>query len=219
MDIRLLIPDALLRSAVRLFAVRRKLVFTINVDQLRDCRPKIPAVYRLGSRADLASFSLNFYGDDPASGQYSLDRLAAGDQLVVAELDGHTVFSGWLMFGQIDMGVRNLYPLGAGSVASYRLFTRETLRGNNLSAAYFSFLKQYLPGKGITRIVSWVEGRNAGSRRAHESAGFQPAGVVWHLRILGKSLFWMSAATTANFLGGRLNEVENRLTGTGAETI
>jgi len=214
-----LIPETILRNAVRLLAVRRKLVFTIGVDQLRECRPKIPAVYRLGSRADLASFSLNFYGDDPASGQYSIDRLAAGDQLVVAELDGQTVFSGWLMFGFVDMGIRNLYPLGAGSVASYRLFTRELLRGNNLSAAYFAFLKQYLPGKGITRIVSWVEGRNAGSRRAHESAGFHPAGVVWHVRILGKSLFWMSAATKANLLGTAANPVENDLTETEAETI
>jgi GNAT superfamily N-acetyltransferase len=217
-DIRLLIPDTLLRGAVRLLAVRRKLVFTINVDQLRHCRPKIPAVYRLGSRADLASFSLNFYGDDPASAQYSIERLGAGDQLVVAELDGQTVFSGWLMFGQIDMGVRNFYPLGAGSAASYRLFTRETLRGNNLSAAYFSFLKQYLPGKGTTRIVSWVEGRNAGSRRAHESAGFRQAGVVWHVRILGKSLFWLSAATKAILLGTEADQAQSGLTETEAET-
>jgi hypothetical protein len=215
-DIRSLLPDTLAHSVARVFVIRRKLILAVNVEDLHDTRAKVPAVYRLGSRADLASFSLNFYGGDPASGQYSLDRLAAGDQLVIAELDSSTVFSGWLMFGQIDLGVRNFHPLGPGSVASYRLFTRETLRGNNLSAAYFSFLKNYLPTKGISRIVSWVEGRNAASRRAHESAGFRHLGVVWQVRIFGKSLFWISAETKTN-LRGNAGSVASDVTGSEAK--
>jgi Acetyltransferase (GNAT) family len=192
--------------AANALRLRRKLLYAADVGGLRDCSAKAPVVYRLGGINDLPRFSENFYGAGADQSLYSCERLNAGDWLVLAERDGEVLYAGWVMFGQIDLGVRNLRSVGAKSVASYRLFTRQDQRGNRLCAAYFAFLKRELLSRGINRVVSWVELRNAASRKVHESAGFRPLGVVWHLRLLGRSYFWMSSRVDSALTHSRFKQ-------------
>jgi GNAT superfamily N-acetyltransferase len=194
-------PSEQLRGlAAHAFRLRRKVFLSIKVEDLRDCTPKVPVVYRLGGVEDLTRFSDCFYGTYEDSNQYSLERLKAGDWLVLGELNGEVVFAGWVMFGKIDMGVRDLFDVDSDCVAAYRLFTRPDLRGNKLGPAYFAFLRSKLYARGIRRMVAWRELRNAESRKL--KIGFTHIGIVWHLRILRRSFFWMPASVVASLRSG-----------------
>ena len=186
---------SILRFGARIFFVRRKLVFDARLDEIPNLTARTPVQFRFGDAADLMRLSQGTHDYDTAATRFSLDRLLAGDRLVIAESAigprDEALFYGWLMFGQLDMGVGKYLPLAPDSVYSYRLFTAASHRGKKLCAAYFTFIREQLEAEGHRRVLSWVESRNLISRRVHEAAGFHSIGCIWHIQFLFRSYFYV----------------------------
>lgn len=197
MNLRMLLPAPLLHACARIFVIRRKIVFEAALDEIRWIAARTRVNYRFGDASDLARLSPDHHAYDAAAKRYSSERLAAGDKLILGETGRQVAFYGWAMFGRIDLGVRNLFSVGEDTVASYRLFTVESQRGNRLCSAYFSFLEEEMRKRGIRRIVSWVEAHNRSSLRVHDSIGFRRIGSIWHARLLSRSFFFMPRNTRA----------------------
>lgn len=195
---------SILQFGATIFLVRRKLVFDAPLDDIQRATARIPVRFRFGDEGDLMRLSESSHDYDKAARQFSLERLQAGDRLILAESKAgrgnEIVFYGWLMFGQIDMGVRNYLKLSPGAVCSYRLFTTPSHRGQKLCAAYFAFIRDRLEAMGQRRVLLWVEARNRISRRVHETAGFRPIGSIWHIRFLFRSYFYVPKALRACML-------------------
>jgi hypothetical protein len=192
----------ILRFGARLCFVRRKLVYDVRLDQIPDVAARVPVRFRFGDAADLMRLSEEAHEYDTAATRLGLDRLLAGDRLVIAESAigqrDDVLFYGWLMFGQLDMGVRKYLPLASDSVYSYRLFTAVSHRGKKLCPAYFTFIRQQLEEEGHRRLLSWVEARNLISRRVHEAAGFHSIGCIWHIQFLFRSYFYVPKTLRAS---------------------
>jgi hypothetical protein len=193
----MLVPAPLLHACARILLIRRKIVFEAALDEIRWIAPRTRIHYRFGDAADLARLSADFHGYDEAAKRYSFERFEAGDRLILGETGRQVAFYGWAMFGRIDLGVRHLFPVGEDTVASYRLFTVETQRGNKLCSAYYSFLEGELRKQGIRRVVSWVDAHNRSSLRVHDGVGFRRIGAIWHLRLLSHSFFFIPRNTRA----------------------
>jgi acetyltransferase (GNAT) family protein len=193
---------SILRFGARIFFVRRKLVFDARLDEIPNVAARTPVRFRFGDAADLMRLSARTHDYDTAATRFSLDRLLAGDRFVIAESAigsrDEVLFYGWLMFGQLDMGVRTYLPLASDSVYSYRLFTAASHRGKKLCAAYFTFIREQLEAEGHRRVLSWVEARNLISRRVHEAAGFRSIGCIWHIQFLFRSYFYVPKTLRAS---------------------
>jgi hypothetical protein len=197
---------SILRFGARIFFIRRKLVFDARVDEIPNVIARTPVRFRFGDAADLMRLSERTHDYDTSATRLSLDRLLAGDRLVIAEAAigpmDEVLFYGWLMFGQLDMGVGKYLPLAPDSVYSYRLFTAASHRGKKLCAAYFTFVREQLEAEGRRRVLSWVEARNLISRRVHEAAGFHSIGCIWHIQFLFRSYFYAPKALRACLRSG-----------------
>jgi hypothetical protein len=197
MNLRMLVPAPVLHACARIVLLRRKIVFEASLDEIRWIPARIRVQFRFGDLADLARLSPDFHQYDATAKRYSLERLEAGDRLILGETGRQVAFYGWIMRGHIDLGVRKLFPVGPDTVASYRLFTVESQRGNKLCSAYYAFLEEELRRQGVRRIVSWVDGHNRSSLRVHDGVGFRRLGAIWHLRLLGSSFFFVPRITGA----------------------
>ena len=82
------------------------------------------------------------HDDDMLAQEFALERRRAGDRLTLAESGNQIVFYGWLMFGQLDVGMRRYLPLSADTAYLYRLFTVAAYGGRKLSAAYFWLIRE-----------------------------------------------------------------------------
>jgi hypothetical protein len=191
----MLVPAPLLHACARIVLLRRKIIFEASLDEVRWIPARTRVHFRFGDLADLARLSPDFHQYDAEAKRYSLERLQAGDRLILGETGRQVAFYGWIMSGRIDLGVRKLFPVGPDTVASYRLFTVESQRGNKLCSAYYAFLEQELRKQGVRRIVSWVDAHNRSSLRVHDGVGFRRIGAIWHLRVLGHSLFFVPRNT------------------------
>ena len=196
---------SLLQFAARICFVRRKLVFEAGLNDIHNVAPRIVVRFRFGDEGDLMRLCGNTYDYDKAAINLGRERLRAGDRLVLAERvnaqGNEIVFSGWLMSGQLDMGVRRYLPLCPDALYSYRLFTAPAHRGQKLSAAYFAFVRNQLEVAGQHRLITWVEARNHVSRRIHRGAGFRPIGCIWHIHFLFHSYFYAPRALRAHLRG------------------
>ena len=184
-----------LRSVLRLGAkiclIRRKFVYEADLDELRPAEPRISARFRLGDRNDVLRMSEAVHDYDMLAQEFALERLRAGDRLTLAESGNQIVFYSWLMFGQLDVGMRRYLPLSADTAYLYRLFTVAAYRGRRLSPAYFWLIREQLRQQNMRRVVSWVEARNLVSRRVFEAAGFRQIGCIWHVQFLFRSYFFV----------------------------
>jgi hypothetical protein len=187
----------MLRAGARVILVRRKIIFGADLDEIASTEARIRAQFHFGDARDLDRMTAESHEYDLPAKQYALERLEAGDKLILGEVDGHVAFYGWAMFGQLDLGIRSFIATGTDTVASYRLFTIAEQRGKRLCAAYYSFLRDELRLAGYGHVVSWVEARNSASLRVHEAAGFRRLGSIWQVRLLSRSSFLIPTAVRA----------------------
>lgn len=204
MSLLSLIPAPLLHLGASILSCRRKVVFEADLDRIRALPLKAPVRYRFGHVEDLPKLAVDSTFDNSAR-LFALERLEAGDLLVLGEIDREVVYYGWLMLCKLDLGVRRYLRLPDRTAYSYRLFTAETQRRRGLCAAYYSYAARELRAKGFNRAVSWVEARNGASIRIHQASGFREIGSIWHFRILFRSYFFVSPATRARLAGSAIN--------------
>jgi len=172
-------------------------VFEAHLSDIRRAEPRIPARFRPGDKDDLMRLSQAKHEYDSAAREFGIERLRAGDSLTLAELGNDVVFYSWLMFGQLDMGMRRYLPIAADTACVYRLFTVAAYRGRRLAPAWFWFMREHLRQRNLRRIVAWVEARNQASRHAFEAAGFRRIGCIWHVQLLFRIYFFVSPSLRA----------------------
>jgi GNAT superfamily N-acetyltransferase len=172
-------------------------VFEADLNDIRRAEPRIPARFRPGNEDDLMQLSQGTHDYDAAAREFGMERLQAGDSLTLAESGNEVVFYSWLMFGQLDMGMRRYLPIAADTACVYRLFTVAACRGRRLAPAWFWFIRERLRQRNLRRVVAWVEARNLASRRSFESAGFRRIGYIWHVQFLFRIYFFVSPSLSA----------------------
>ncbi len=183
----------LARGAAWLFFARRKLIYSAPLADLRDTAPRIPVEFRFAAREDLLALDASEYGYSPEARAFSLQRMNAGDRLVLGIAAGKVVYFGWLMFGQMDLGLGDYRPVSGRSIYAYKLFTHAGFRGNRICPAFYTFLKRHFTGQA-GRVVCWVEASNAASIRTHSSAGLRHTGSYWQIQFCGRNLFFIDEA-------------------------
>jgi RimJ/RimL family protein N-acetyltransferase len=182
----------MLSPVARLAYLRHKIVLEAALDDLRPVEPALRVIFRTGSEADLRAFSLKAHGYDEEARCFGLERLAAGDRLVIGSAPSGVAFYAWIMFGQMDLGCRAYRPIPRDVAYTYKLFTVPGYRGQRICPAYYTWLKAVLPPEGIRRVRAWVESGNDASMRSHLHSGFHPAGAIWHAQFLFRSYFFVS---------------------------
>lgn len=177
----------ILRFGARMASVRRKLLFECSTAGARAADATAPLTFRYGTAADLSALAAPEYQYDAAARAFGVERMAAGDRLVLGESAGRIVFYAWVMYGQMDMGLRDYKPLRPNQAYTYKLFTRADCRGQRICPAYYEWLTRELRAAGYDAVFAWVEAGNRASIRAHQRAGFRQAGTIWHARFLFRS--------------------------------
>jgi hypothetical protein len=104
------------------------------------------------------------------------------------------VFSAWLLYGRIDTYSHDFIDLAPDAAYSYRVVTSVNARGAHVCAAYYGYLRAVLEPRGVHRLVCLVARYNETSVRAHRSAGFEPVGRLWQVRIGGHVLTYLPRA-------------------------
>lgn len=179
----------LLRPLGWLFQPQRKIVFSARLEELRDTAASIDVEFRYATREDLLGLDGAEYGYSETARQFGMERMAAGDRMVLGIHGGKVVYFGWLMFGQMDLSFRNYYSLSRRTAYAYKLYTHPQYRGKKICPAFYAHLKRTLPGQGYERVMCWVASSNEASIRTHKSAGLKEAGSFWQLRVLGSLRF------------------------------
>ncbi len=179
----------MLSPVARLAYLRHKIVFEASLDDLSSVEPSIRVQFRSGGEADLRAFNLKAHGYDEEARRFGLERLAAGDRLVIGDAPSGVAFYAWIMLGQMDLGCRAYRAIPQDVAYTYKLFTVPGYRGQRICPAYYTWLKTVLPGEGIRKVLAWVESGNHASLRSHRHSGFHPAGAIWHAQFLFRSYF------------------------------
>jgi len=182
----------ILRVGARLASVRRKLLLEAPTAPAEDANSD--ATFRYGDAVDLYTLAAPEYQYDEAARRFGHERIEAGDRLVVGEIGGRIVYYAWVMYGQMDMGMRDYAPLRADQAYTYKLFTVADCRGRGICPAYYEWLKRELRDAGYRSVLAWVEPGNRASLRVHERAGFRQAGTIWHARFMFRSYPVLRAA-------------------------
>lgn len=178
------------RHITWIFHPQRKLVFSAPLGRIRDAKPAIDVEFRYATREDLLALDGAEYGYSEAARLFGLERMAAGDRMVLGIHQRKVVYFGWLMFGQMDLSFRNYYSVSPGTVYAYKLFTHPDFRGKRICPAFYTHLKRTLAPQGYDRVMCWVASRNHASIRTHLSAGLKQAGSYWQFMILGNLKFF-----------------------------
>ena len=180
----------ILHTGAAICSLRRKLLFESALDRPRSGGGlAIPLSFRYGDASDLESLSSPEYSYGVDARAFGLERLRAGDRLVLSEIAGRVVFYAWVMFGQMDLGCRNYVPLPPDRAYTYKLFTVADCRGRRICPGYYRWISGELRTQGYGRLLAWVEAGNHASIRAHTRAGFRPMGCIWHFRLFFRSYF------------------------------
>lgn len=177
---------SILRFGARVASLRRKLLFECATRS--EAMPPVEGLaFRYGTAGDLDFLAAPEFQYDVEARGFGLERMAAGDRLVIGERGGRIVFYAWVMYGQMDMGLRDYAPLSPSQAYTYKLFTVSDCRGQRICAAYYDWLKRALSAAGYRSVLAWIEAGNRPSIRAHERAGFRQTGTIWHARLLFRS--------------------------------
>jgi L-amino acid N-acyltransferase YncA len=193
---------SILRLGARLGSCRRKLILECTTADAFAAVAAVPVTFRYGRAADLETLAAPEYAYDAAARAFGLERLRAGDRLVLCESAGRIVFYAWVMFGQMDMGLREYASLSPARAYTYKLFTLPDSRGQRICPAYYTFIKRELRALGYRSLVAWVEAGNRASIRAHKRAGFRVVGCIWHIRFLFRSYPLLRPALRRNLAHG-----------------
>jgi L-amino acid N-acyltransferase YncA len=177
----------ILRFGARIASVRRKLVFECVTADAPAAAAGIPLSFRYGDAPDLRALESTAHQYDDPARSFGFERLRAGDRLVLGESAGRVVFYAWLMYGRMDLGVREFVELPPDCAYTYKLFTVPDCRGRRICPAYYTWITRELAALGYRRLLAWVEAGNEASIQAHRRAGFRPSGRIWHVRFLFRS--------------------------------
>lgn len=191
-----------------IFGITRTILFEAGCEggNASDAPPFV--AFRFGGKVDLAAFTKNTHDYTQAQKQFGLERLNAGDSLIVGEYEREIVFYAWLMYGKADLDQRAFVPLLPNIAYSYRVFTVRRARGLRICSAYYRHVGNLLWQQGYHRMICRIAPGNEASIRAHKRVGFQPHGLLWKLMIAGHAFFyadpvsrawWPTVATAVSF--------------------
>ncbi len=114
---------------------------------------------------------------------FALQRLQAGDILLIGSIAEEPVFYGWLMFDEIEITYDVFMPLPPGVVFAYNLFTVEKWRRRGVMSDFYSFVTSDIRLKGAHSLYCGISTGNSASVKAHLKNGFVKAGYFYTLRI------------------------------------
>jgi hypothetical protein len=160
------------------FSVTRTTVFERQTAESM-VRPVAPVSFRFGGAGDILSLTKEDHDYGAAEKRFSLERLEAGDALVIGEWERGVVFYGWLMYAQMDLDQSVPMPLSPDAAYSYKLFTVPRARGLRICAGYYHFVAAALAERGYHRLICRIAPGNCSSIRGHIRVGFQPRGTLW----------------------------------------
>ena len=157
----------ILQFGARVGSFRRKLVFQCATTEAHPSIATAPVAFRFGTRPISDALASPEYSYDTAARAFGLERLRAGDRLVICESAGRIVFYAWVMFGQMDMGIREFAPLPSDCAYTYKLFTIPDFRGRRVCPAYYTFIRRELRGLGYRRLFAWMSRQSLLDSRTH----------------------------------------------------
>lgn len=161
------------------FSITRTTVFERRPMADAYARPLAPVAFRFGSAVDIVSLTKEIHDYGAAEKRFGLERLDAGDSLVIGESEAGVVFYGWLMYGQMDLDQNVPLPIAPDTAYSYKLFTVPKARGLRVCAGYYHFIASSLEERGYRRLICRIAPGNRPSIRGHVCVGFQPCGTLW----------------------------------------
>lgn len=149
-----------------------------------------PGLVRGGTRADLDA--LVFLRNQRSM---FLDRFAAGDHCVVAEVDGRVVGYEWFcereVHDETGWGYRIVIP--PGFVYAYDAFIDPQFRNSGIWLRFKAYLGKRMREARNIGVLTFIEYGNWPSLRTHTRFGFKPDTEVFVVKIAGKLLSRTSA--------------------------
>lgn len=177
--------------------VTRSVVFQVSCDSNAGLSESSLVTFRRGGRADLEAFTEETHDYGKAEKKFGFERLERGDSLMIGESGGGVVFYAWLMYGQMDLDEDVCIPITPEAAYSYRVFTIQHARGLRVCAAYYTFLKKFLAGRGYGRLICRITPHNTASIRAHARVGFKRCGLLWKVVTPGHAFYHANAEMQA----------------------
>jgi L-amino acid N-acyltransferase YncA len=171
-----------------IFTIELKDVFEVEIKGLLEQAPRpTELVFRVADFSDIQSLGPAFAHEyDTDALAFVETRLRVGDKAVVGYLDEHPVFSGWSMFGYMELSRDEYLPIPDHVVCVYKLFTIASMRRQGVLAAFYRYWAGVLDGLGYTRIRAAVFRVNSTSMVAHQKLGFKRVGSIRTVGILGR---------------------------------
>jgi Acetyltransferase (GNAT) family len=177
--------------------ITRSIVFEASSSGIRGTEGPPTVAFRFGGAEDLRGFSEELYDYSERDKQFGLERLRAGDSLIVGAFGGSIVFYAWLMHEMWDLDQNVLLPAGPICAYSYRIYTVPDARGLRICSAYYSHVKDLLAQVGYQRLICRIGPRNEASIRAHIRVGFRPCGQLAKVVVPGATFYRADATLRA----------------------
>ena len=113
-----------------IFTIELKDVFEVEIKGLLEQAPRpTELVFRVADFSDIQSLGPAFAHEYTTEVLAFVEtRLRVGDKAVVGYLDEHPVFSGWSMFGYMELSRDEYLPIPDHVVCVYKLFTIASMR-------------------------------------------------------------------------------------------
>jgi hypothetical protein len=123
-----------------------------------------------------------------------LDRLAAGEECIIAEYEGKIIYMTW--HGFRNTHIFNPYVkkkgIGIDEALSYNSYCAVEYRGNNLQAAVLSKKQDILKSKGYHKTLHYVQPHNIASMKNMTKILGKPVQTLYCLNILGYDFYHLS---------------------------
>ena len=177
--------------STRLIEIRHKLLFEARLGDLQAPPPAIPVRYRFGGLDELQQLTAERHDYDEPAKRLLRGRLRDGDRLVLGEVDGEQVFSGWLMLGAMECGTERKTSMSPRRAYSYKLHTIAAFRGGGVMSGFYQFIEPLLSALGYRWMVCWIAESNTASIAAHRLIGFTFVGQAHELRLGSWTRLWI----------------------------
>jgi GNAT superfamily N-acetyltransferase len=118
-------------------------------------------------------------------------RFAAGDDCVVADIDGRIVGYEWFCHQPSHVEATHGYRIHVprGSVYAYDAYLDPQYRNSGFWLRFKAHLAALMTARDARDVLTFVEEGNTASRNAHVRFGFKPVKSVLALRVFGVTLF------------------------------
>ncbi len=120
-----------------------------------------------------------------------LERFAAGDTCIIAEVNGQVVGYEWFcdqsVHHEAEWGLPIEIP--AGFVYAYDAYIDPAYRNTGLWLRFKAFLSDWMRARGKRGVLTFVDYGNWASLRTHVRFGFSPSSTVLALKVLGITVF------------------------------